>query len=87
MVKPCASISASVQPSQFERASAVRLGGHGDGGEGEAWSQWRRVDRVGDLLPRHARQGGPPVLFRAVSQPQRNRLVGGAEHSVHALEW
>ena len=33
-------------------------------------------------MPVRGRPAG--ALFRTAGQPQRNRLVGGAEHSVHA---
>src|SRR6516165_10518230 len=56
IVKPRASMSASVQPvaaggEQLERAAAVGLGGRGDDGGAGAWSQWWRclVDALKDI--------------------------------------
>ena len=50
-----------------------RAWGHGDGGEGEAWSQWRLVDRMADsqdTTPRPS-EGGPSVRYpRASGQPR-----------------
>src|SRR5215831_2955053 len=61
-----------------------RAWGRGDGGEGEAWSQWRRVDRVTFRIPRHARQGGPPGHYFGLRASRSGIGLSEERASVHA---
>ena len=75
----------AVVGKQFERAAAIGLGAVATAA-GLGHGAVAAVDWVGNLQDTTPRPLGRPAcaLFRAAGQPQRNRLVGGAEHSVHA---
>ena len=72
---------------QFEGASAVGLGAHGDGGEGEAWSQWRLVDRIADSQDTTTRpsEGGPFVRYLALRASRSGIGASEEERSILSM--